>query len=416
MKVKLNSKWQTYAAGSVVEVEDATGKSLILAEIASEYDEKAEKAESDRNESLKNTVEKAVVEAVKAIKVPSMNLNFEVKEAAKPVYKTLGEQLFDIKNAASGKVSEKLIKAAMGANEMVDSEGGYLVQQDFLAELLKLAGGESVLAPRCQTTSVQGNGLYWNELNHYNRTDGCRPVSVYRLPEAGAKTASKPAFARRSLQLHKLAGLFYATDELLEDASALDGEVRSWFGEEFGFVIDDEIIRGTGVGQMLGILTSPALVTVTKAGARTAATFSTDIVNMYSRMHARSLARAEWYINSEVLPYILLLEISNQPAYIAPGRIGDAPGGYLLGRPVNIIEQCSALASVGDIIFADFSQYKIINKAAGIQAASSIHVKFTTDETVFRFVVRNNGAPAWSNVITPANGTATKSPFVTLGA
>ena len=37
----------------------------------------------------------------------------------------------------------------------------------------------------------------------------------------------------------------------------------------------------------------------------------------------------------------------------------------------------------GDIILADLSQYILIDKG-GLQSASSIHFKFTTDETAFR--------------------------------
>ena len=40
------------------------------------------------------------------------------------------------------------------------------------------------------------------------------------------------------------------------------------FAEEFGFKIDDVILNGTGSGQPLGILNSPALVTVEKKTGR----------------------------------------------------------------------------------------------------------------------------------------------------
>ena len=61
------------------------------------------------------------------------------------------------------------------------------------------------------------------------------------LEEAGTKTASKPTFIRRNLELTKMCGLYYATDELLQDAPGLAGEVSEWFGEEFGFELDDAI-------------------------------------------------------------------------------------------------------------------------------------------------------------------------------
>lgn len=44
----------------------------------------------------------------------------------------------------------------------------------------------------------------------------------------------------------------------------------------------------------------------------------------------------------------------------------------------------------GDIILADMNEYVLIDKG-GIQSASSIHVSFTTDQSVFRFVYRVDG-------------------------
>jgi hypothetical protein len=55
----------------------------------------------------------------------------------------------------------------------------------------------------------------------------------------------------------------------------------------------------------------------------------------------------------------------------------------------------------------------MINKG-GIEAASSIHVQFVTDETAFRFVYRMDGQPIWDTPVTPFQGSDTVSPFVAL--
>jgi len=87
----------------------------------------------------------------------------------------------------------------------------------------------------------------------------------------------------------------------------------------------------------------------------------------------------------------------------------------LFGRPVVPIEQCSALGSVGDIILADLSQYLLIDKG-GINAASSIHVRFLYDESVFRFIYRVDGQPIWNKPLQPYKGSGTLSPYVALQA
>jgi hypothetical protein len=66
-------------------------------------------------------------------------------------------------------------------------------------------------------------------------------------------------------------------------------------------------------------------------------------------------------------------------------------------------------------MLADMSQYLFWEKG-GVQAASSIHVAFQTDEQVFRFTYRCYGCPSIASPLTPYKGTAsTQSPFVILG-
>jgi HK97 family phage major capsid protein len=85
----------------------------------------------------------------------------------------------------------------------------------------------------------------------------------------------------------------------------------------------------------------------------------------------------------------------------------------LFGRPVIETEYNPNLGTLGDILLASPSQYALIAKA-GIQAASSIHVKFVEDETAFRFVYRVDGQPIWASAVTAFDGTNTVSPFVAL--
>ena len=101
------------------------------------------------------------------------------------------------------------------------------------------------------------------------------------------------------------------------------------------------------------------------------------------------------------------------PVYLPPGGYNSAPYGMLLGRPVYPIEYASTLGTVGDILLADFTQYVVAQKG-GMQAATSIHIAFLTDEMVFRITYRIDGEPIWHSALTPFKGSATKSPFVAL--
>ena len=337
-------------------------------------------------------------------------------------FANFGEQLIAVYNAAQPNrpvIDERLLNSASGANESVPSDGGFLVQTDFATELLKNAYETGILAPKCKKIpiSTNANGLKINALDDSSRANGARwgGIQTYWENEADQLIASKPKFRTMDLSLKKLTGLCYATDELLQDASALQSVITQGFAEEFGFKIDDVILNGTGSGQPLGILNSPALVTVEKENGQTDKITVENLIKMWSRCWGRSRSNAVWYINQELEPYLYTLTVGDKPVYIPAGGLSEKPYGTLFGRPVVPLEQCSAAGSVGDIILGDLSQYLLIDKG-GINAASSIHVRFLYDESVFRFIYRVDGQPIWNKPITPYKGSSTLSPFVTLAA
>lgn len=335
-------------------------------------------------------------------------------------FASFGEQLMAAYRAAmpGGKVDERLsTRAASGLNETTPSDGGFLVQQDFVTELLKRTYETGILASKVKKIpiSTNANGMKINAIDEDSRANGSRwgGVQTYWEGEADELTASKPKFRQMELSLKKLTGLCYATDELLQDAAALEAVIRQAFAEEFGFKIDDAILSGSGEGEPLGILNSGAIVTVAKEASQTDIITVENLIKMWNRLWSRSRANAVWYINQELEPYLYTLKIGDKPVYIPAGGLSEKPYGTLFGRPVVPIEQCSAAGEVGDIILADIGQYLLIDKG-GIKSASSIHVRFLYDENVFRFIYRVDGKPIWTKPLTPYKGSATVSPFVTL--
>ena len=335
-------------------------------------------------------------------------------------FASFGEQLMAAYRAATpgGKVDERLTtRAASGLNESTPSDGGFLVQQDFVTELLKRTYETGILASKVKKIpiSTNANGMKINAIDEDSRANGSRwgGVQTYWEGEADEITASKPKFRQMELSLKKLTGLCYATDELLQDAAALEAVIRQAFAEEFGFKIDDAILLGSGEGEPLGILNSGAIVTVAKEASQTDIITVENLIKMWNRLWSRSRANAVWYINQELEPYLYTLKIGDKPVYIPAGGLSEKPYGTLFGRPVVPIEQCSAAGEVGDIILADIGQYLLIDKG-GVKSASSIHVRFLYDENVFRFIYRVDGKPIWTKPLTPYKGSATVSPFVTL--
>ena len=341
-------------------------------------------------------------------------------------FRTFGEQLMAVRTAASpgGHIDRRLTtRAVSGMSEGVPSDGGFLVQQEFSTELLKKVHAQGAIISRCREIPIGAdkNGLKINAIKENSRAHGSRwgGIKAYWLAEGGAKTDTKPEFRQMELDLKKLAGICYATDELLEDATALGAVITQGFTDEFTFRIEDAIINGTGAGQPLGILTIPAgHVTVAKEAGQPANTIVYEnIVNMWSRLWAPSMTNAVWVINQDCIPQLFLMGITmgvaGAPVYLPPGGASGSPYSTLYGRPVIPIEYCQTLGTKGDIGLIDFAQYMTIAKG-GIDAAQSIHVRFLYDETTFRFVTRVDGQPIWNSPLTPYKGTNTQSPYVWL--
>jgi HK97 family phage major capsid protein len=367
-------------------------------------------------------------------------------------YKSFGSFLMDVKAAAGQIVDQRLLplrqddgtfavegamggdfvgsltkaanKAVLGLNEGVGSQGGFLVGTDQAGGILArvYAVGDILRRVRMTGISANSNGMTFNAEDETSRVDGSRRggIQAYWMAEAGDKTSSKPKFRQIELKLKKEAGLVYATDELLADASALESYIMAALPEELNFVAEDSLVNGTGVGMPLGILASGCLVSVAKEVGQAADTVvAKNVMKMWSRMWGRSRRNAVWMINQDVEPQLYGLEIptgtGGQVVYMPPGGLSGSPYATLFGREVIATEYCSTVGTVGDIILADWSQYQAIEKG-GIQSASSIHVQFLTDQTVYRFIMRLDGEPSWASALTPFKGTNTLSPFVALAS
>jgi len=336
-------------------------------------------------------------------------------------FRSLGEQLVAIIKAGSpaGKVDPRLyeVKTASGLSEGV--EGAFLLQPDFVQEIMSHAYDSGQILSRTRKMPTSKQSVKIPLVAETSRVAGSRwgGVQAYWLAEAGEKTVSKPAFENLVLELKKLIGLCYMTDEMMQDLPFLESFIGEVFTEEFTFQLEEAIINGTGGGQPLGILQSPALVTVAKESSQTADTVVyANIVKMWSRLHARSRANAVWLINQDVEPQLYSMTIgTNVPAYLPANGLSGTPYATLFGRPVIPTEHNATLGDVGDVILADFNEYVTID-AGAMKYDTSIHVRFVYDETALRFVYRFDGAPLWKSALTPAKGSNTISPYVTLAA
>ena len=352
----------------------------------------------------------------------------EVKTPAK--FGNVGEQLIAVARATASNGSnvdprlsnlEAEHRAALGASSPIPQDGGFLVQNEFSTALLEASEAEGVIFPSTMQIPVSGGEIELPFVDESSRADGSRngSLQIYRNHEGDSVTAERPLFGQHKIALEDLSGLAYATDNMLADAPALAAIFQQTFAAEFAFKLDDEIINGTGSGEMLGVLNSNALVSVAKETGQAATTVVYEnVVNMWSRMRGRFRAGANWYINQDVEPELFNMSLAvgtgGAPAYLPANGLSGAPFSTLMGRPVRTLEQSATLGTVGDIILMNPGRYVTVSKG-GLAADQSMHVRFITHEQTFRWKMRVNGQPIERTTLTPNSGsTNTLSSYVAL--
>lgn len=310
--------------------------------------------------------------------------------------------------------------------EGVGEEGGFLVPPDFRREIMEKVQAEDALLSRTDQLISSSNQIVV-PVDETTPWDASAGVLAYWEGEAAALPASKVKLQDQSVRLNKLTALVNVTNELLEDAPALDGYLRRKAPTKINFKINRAIVAGTGAGQPLGILNSPALVTVNKESSQAAATLAyANIVKMWARLYSACWPTSIWLANQDTLPQMMSLNTTpvdvtgaaiqgSVPVFIPPGGLSNSPFGTLLGRPIVFTEACETIGTSGDIMLVDMNSYMSALKVGGIRAETSMHLYFDYDMMTFRFILRVAGNPWWSAPITPRSGSSnTLSCFVAL--
>jgi HK97 family phage major capsid protein len=363
-----------------------------------------------------------------ALNIPVVNAavtepRVELKDPSKfpKVFKSFSEQMMSVKNAAHGKVDPRLgvLNAALGLNEGVGADGGFAVQTDFIDKILESAVKDDPVLSRVDSYGVsqKANGVGWNELNETDlSTTVWGGVRAYWASEAATVTATKLQIQAKELKLEKLMAIVYDTFERDEDSNWGDVMITKACTDALRRELANAIITGDGIGKCIGLTKAGSLVTQAKETNQVAATINWEnLSKMYHRALNRSSGKYVWLMHPDCHQQLDFLKVvigtGGVPVYLPAAQSGTVD--MLRGLPIIESDHCSALGTVGDIIFTDLSQYLMVFKN-GINKAVSVHVQFLTAENCYRFIYRVNGMPKRSQTLTLKNTTTTRSSIIAL--
>lgn len=303
------------------------------------------------------------------------------------------------------------------ATEQTGTDGGFLVPADLKDALLTpFADGQFNLPALCEPITSTSNtlGVVIDRRPYHDNTGGVR---AHVLSEGEPIPQSKPLLEAATGKMGKLAVLLPVSDELLEDAPALGEYMVSAARGALIYAATNAIIRGY-LGVALGVLETPALISVTAEPGQTSDTITApNVAAALSRVAAESLPTTIALAHPDAHEWLLKLAMSGAPVpnlYSAPDA--GAPAGRVGGRPLIVSESCSRLGDVGDLIFMDPKQYLVITKDPQSRARTSIHLWFDRGVSAFILSMRFAGQPTWAAPVKSRDSSNYRSPYTTIAA
>lgn len=237
-------------------------------------------------------------------------------------------------------------------NEGSDTEGGYLVPDEFENKLVTGLKENTVIRAHAHVITTSG-GLHKIPVVASHG-------SASWIDEEGAYTESDETFGQVQLDAHKVGTIIKVSEELLND-SAFD--LENYIAEEFTRRIGDKeeeaFLTGNGTGKPTGILnaTGGGQVGVTTASA-TAIT-ADELIDLYYSLKAPYRKKAIWVLNDTTIKAIRKLKDSNGNYLLQPA-LKDGEVSTILGRPYFTSAYAPEIAAgAKTILFGDLSYYWI---------------------------------------------------------
>lgn len=304
---------------------------------------------------------------------------------------------------------------AIASRAMVSGDIGYLVPDEYSAQLFDQTLESSVVLQRCRIEPMTSDTKH---VAGFSNNGSAAPFGIGGGWASEGSTLSPQTLSYRALNLQakKLACLIQLSNESISDGAEVDGQVQQAMTGALSWLLDKALLAGSGAGEPLGILASSATIQVDIENGQLANTLVYEnLANMLGRLLPSSFANSVWIASPSTVPQLLTLGIAvGLGGTPVPVLTQNNSGFSLLTRPCIFTEKASTLGSLGDIVLADLSQY-VCGLRQQIVLERSSHAGFESDISTYRAKIRADGMPLLAAPYTPANGPSLSS-FVTLKA
>lgn len=239
--------------------------------------------------------------------------------------------------------------------EGTDSEGGYLVPDEYERTLVEALEEENVfrqLAKVIRTSS------------------GDRKIPVVAtkgtaswIDEEGAYTESDDSFGQVSIGAYKVGTMIKVSEELLNDSVFnLESYIAKEFARRIGAKEEEAFFTGDGSGKPLGILAATGGAETGVTAASSTAVTADELMDLFYSLKSPYRKKAVWVLNDSTIKAVRKLKDSTGQYLWQPSLVAGTPD-TLLGRPVKTSAYMPVIsAGAKTIAFGDFSYYWIADR------------------------------------------------------
>ena len=188
------------------------------------------------------------------------------------------------------------IRGKAALQEGTDSEGGYLVPDEFLPRII--AKRDELSVPRQAGAMVVQTSRDVLNVAAENSSMTTWTITV----EEGAYDENEPTFSQAQITMYKFTKLLKISEELIEDQAAnLEAYIGEALGRSWAMTENQYTIAGSGVGQPQGILTGGTAALTLDAVASISAA---EIPELYHKLGEPYTPGAVWTMRNSTLGYL----------------------------------------------------------------------------------------------------------------
>lgn len=255
-----------------------------------------------------------------------------------------GRATDEYKNAMLSAMRSNFRNISNVLQEGVDSDGGYLVPEEYDSRLIDVLEEENIMRSLATTITTSGQ--------HKINIAATKPAAAW-IEEGGALSFGDATFDQIYLDAYKLHVAIKVTEELLYDnAFNLENYIITQFGKALGNAEEDAFLNGDGKGKPIGIFDSKGGGNV--LGTLTAAIKSDDMLDLVYGLKRPYRKSSSFIMNDSTLALLRKLK-DNNGAYIWQPSYKEGEPDRVLGYAVNT----SPYAPTNAIAFGDYSYYNI---------------------------------------------------------